>query len=154
MILSQKRVAPDAFHHLAAKQREVLAELRRPLRHDIELLLLQKHFLVHINFNNKFDTEMALTHNLFVNVDEFANMGPSQQGRLKVCFRTPKNQEEGRWMTIAEIFKVLQEQYPMLIADHRTKIRIGQAMKFLNCERKRTNKGPAYYLCSKMAKTC
>ena len=26
---------------------------------------------------------MALTHNLFVNVDEFANMGPSQQGRLK-----------------------------------------------------------------------
>lgn len=56
-------------------------------------------------------------------------------------------------MTIAEIFKVLQEQYPMLIADHRTKIRIGQAMKFLNCERKRTNKGPAYYLCSKMAKT-
>ena len=226
---------------------------------------LRQYFLDHINFNNKFDTEMALTHNLFVNVDEFANMGPSQQGRLKqilskvkvngrpifgksqddriryasflattndehplcdptgsrrficiripagkyidngspidyeqlyaqvvyelteqkvpywfcneevariqernypffksddvegmlkACFRTPKNQEEGRWMTIAEIFKVLQEQYPMLIADHRTKIRIGQAMKFLNCERKRTNKGPAYYLCSKMAKTC
>ena len=60
---------------------------------------------------------------------------------LKACFRTPKNQEEGRWMTIADIFKVLQEQYPMLIANHRTKIRIGQAMKFLNCERKRTNKG-------------
>lgn len=76
------------------------------------------------------------------------------EGMLKACFRTPKNQEEGRWMTIAEIFKVLQEQYPMPIADHRTKIRIGQAMKFLNCERKRTNKGPAYYLCSKMAKTC
>ena len=118
------------------------------------MFLLQKHFLVHINFNNKFDTEMTLTHSLFVNVNEFANMGPSQQGRLKACFRTPKDQEEGRWMTIAEIFKVLQEQYPMLIADHRTKIRIGQAMKFLNCERKRTNKGPAYYLCSKMAKTC
>lgn len=226
---------------------------------------LRQYFLDHINFNNKFDTEMALTHNLFVNIDEFANMGPSQQGRLKqilskvkvngrpifgksqddriryasflattndehplcdptgsrrficiripagkyidngspinyeqlyaqvvyelteqkvpywfcneevariqernypffksddvegmlkACFRTPKNQEEGRWMTIAEIFKVLQEQYPMLIADHRTKIRIGQAMKFLNCERKRTNKGPAYYLCLKMAKTC
>lgn len=81
MILSQKRVAPDAFHHLAAKRREVLAEFRRPLRHAIELFLLQKHFLVHINFNNKFDTEMALTHNLFINVNEFANMGPSQQGR-------------------------------------------------------------------------
>ena len=26
---------------------------------------------------------MALTHNLFVNIDEFANMGPSQQGKLK-----------------------------------------------------------------------
>ena len=26
---------------------------------------------------------MALTHNLLVNIDEFANMGPSQQGRLK-----------------------------------------------------------------------
>lgn len=74
------------------------------------------------------------------------------EGMLKACFRTPENQEEGRWMTIAEIFKVLQEQYPMLIADHRTKIRIGQAMKFLNCERKRTNKGPAYYLCSKWRK--
>lgn len=63
------------------------------------------------------------------------------EGMLKACFRTPKDQEEGRWMTIADIFKVLQEQYPMLIANHRTKIRIGQAMKFLNCERKRTNKG-------------
>lgn len=225
---------------------------------------LRQYFLDHINFGNKFDSEMALTHNLFVNIDELANMGASQQGKLKqtlskvrvngrpifgksqddrlrfasflattndehplcdptgsrrficiripagkyidngspidyeqlyaqvvyelteqkvpywfcneevariqernypffksddvegmlkACFRTPKNQEEGRWMTIAEIFKVLQEQYPMLIADHRTKIRIGQAMKFLNCERKRTNKGPAYYLCSKMAKT-
>ncbi|NAW49658.1 helicase, partial [Salmonella sp. gx-f5] len=39
--------------------------------------------LDHINFANKFDSEMALTHNLFVNIDEFANMGPSQQGKLK-----------------------------------------------------------------------
>ena len=77
MILSQKRVAPDAFHHLATKRREVLEELRRPLRHAIELFLLQNHLLVHINFNNKFDTEMVLPHNLFVNVDEFANMGPA-----------------------------------------------------------------------------
>ena len=73
---------------------------------------------------------------------------------LKACFRTPKDQEEGRWMTIAEIFKDLKKQKTILIADHRTKIRIGQAMKFLNCERKRTNKEPVYYLCSKMAKTC
>lgn len=41
------------------------------------------YFLDHINFGNKFDTDMALTHNLLVNIDEFANMGPSQQGKLK-----------------------------------------------------------------------
>ena len=44
---------------------------------------LRQYFLDHINFGNKFDTEMALTHNLCVNIDEFANMGSSQQGKLK-----------------------------------------------------------------------
>ena len=44
---------------------------------------LRQYFLDHINFGNKFDTEMALTHNLYVNIDEFANMGPAQQGKLK-----------------------------------------------------------------------
>ncbi len=44
---------------------------------------LRQYFLDHINFGNKFDAEMALTHNLYVNIDEFANMGPSQQGKLK-----------------------------------------------------------------------
>ncbi|MCR5574546.1 MAG: DUF3874 domain-containing protein [Bacteroidaceae bacterium] len=44
---------------------------------------LRMYFLDHINFGNKFDAEMALTHNLLVNIDEFANMGPSQQGKLK-----------------------------------------------------------------------
>ena len=44
---------------------------------------LRQYFLDHINFANKFDSEMALTHNLYVNIDEFANMGPSQQGKLK-----------------------------------------------------------------------
>ena len=44
---------------------------------------LRIYFLDHINLGNKFDSEMALTHNLLVNIDEFANMGPSQQGRLK-----------------------------------------------------------------------
>lgn len=44
---------------------------------------LRSYYLDHINFGNKFDSEMALTHNLFVNIDEFANMGPSQQGKLK-----------------------------------------------------------------------
>ena len=44
---------------------------------------LRGYYLDHINFGNKFDSEMALTHNLLVNLDEFANMGPSQQGKLK-----------------------------------------------------------------------
>ncbi len=67
----------------------------RPLRHAIELFLLQKHFLVHINFNNKFDTEMALTHNLFVNVDEFANMGPSQQAGHEIPELREKANQQG-----------------------------------------------------------
>ena len=46
-------------------------------------VVLRAYFLDHINFGNKFDTDMALTHNLLVNIDEFANMGPSQQGKLK-----------------------------------------------------------------------
>ena len=44
---------------------------------------LRSYYLDHINFGNKFDCEMALTHNLLVNIDEFANMKESQQGKLK-----------------------------------------------------------------------
>lgn len=44
---------------------------------------LRSYYLDHINFGNKFDSDMALTHNLLVNIDEFANMGASQQGKLK-----------------------------------------------------------------------
>ena len=44
---------------------------------------LRMYFLDHINFGNKFDQEMALTHNLIVNIDEFANMKGHQQGKLK-----------------------------------------------------------------------
>ncbi len=222
---------------------------------------LRMYFLDHINFANKFDSEMALTHNLYVNIDEFANMGPSQQGKLKqllskvkvngrpifgksqedrpryasflattndehplcdptgsrrficiripagkyidngspiiydqlyaqvmyelrhqqtpywfnndevariqqhnypffktddmesmlkCCFRAPSEQGEGSWINVANIYKVLHSQYPMLQADHRTRIRIGQAMKFLDCETKRTAKGQAYLLCTKL----
>lgn len=44
---------------------------------------LRTYYLDHINFGNKFDSDMALTHNLLVNIDEFANMKGSQQGKLK-----------------------------------------------------------------------
>ncbi len=223
---------------------------------------LRQYFLDHINFGNKFDTEMALTHNLFVNIDEFANMGPSQQGKLKqtlskvkvngrpifgksqadrpryasflattndehplcdptgsrryiclripagkyidngspisydqlyaqvmyelneqqtpywftndevsriqecnveyfktdemdvmlkTCFQMPKSKEEGKWMIVADIFKTLQNIYHTVPCDHKTKIRIGQAMKFLGFESKHTNKGQAYLITPKMA---
>lgn len=41
------------------------------------------YFLDHINFGNKFDKEMALTHNLLVNIDELDQIKPSQQAELK-----------------------------------------------------------------------
>ena len=218
---------------------------------------LRAYFLDHINFGNKFDTEMALTHNLFVNIDEFANMGASQQGKLKqtlskvkvngrpifgksqedrpryasflattndehplcdptgsrrficiripagkyidngspidyeqlyaqvvyelrdqqtpywfsneevarvqmcnypyfktddmevmlkACFQAPKNDADGKWMLVSEIFEALHQQYPMLTSNRSTKIRIGQSMKYLGCKMKRTNRGPAYLL--------
>lgn len=51
---------------------------------------LRMYFLDHINFANKFDMEMALTHNLLVNIDEFANMKESQQGKLKYTLSKAK----------------------------------------------------------------
>ena len=222
---------------------------------------LRQYFLDHINFGNKFDTEMALTHNLLVNIDEYANMGVSQQGKLKqilskvkvngrpifgksqadrlryasflattndehplcdvtgsrrficiripegkyidnssviyydqlyaqvmyelrdkktpywfnndevariqecnfpffkgddlddminACFRLPEDGEKGEWFFIADIFKILHAQYPMLISNRSTKIKIGQSLKFLGCESKRTRKGRAYLLCQRV----
>ncbi len=44
---------------------------------------LRRYFLSRINFGNKFDRDMALANNLFVNIDEFDRFGPSQQAHLK-----------------------------------------------------------------------
>jgi len=44
---------------------------------------LRGYFLDHINLANKFDKEMALTHNLIVNIDELDQIKPSQQANLK-----------------------------------------------------------------------
>ncbi len=220
---------------------------------------LRQYFLDHINFGNKFDTEMALTHNLLVNIDEFANMGASQQAKLKQllskvkvngrpiygksqddrtryasflattndphplcdptgsrryiclrvpegeyidngspidyaqlyaqviyevceektpywftndevariqernqpffktedmdmmiksCFRMPASEEEGKWMVSSEVFKALHAQYPMLLGGMSTRVKIGQALKFLGCKSKHTKHGQAYLLCA------
>ena len=218
---------------------------------------LRQYFLDHINFGNKFDSEMALTHNLLVNIDELANITVAQQGKLKqtlskvkvngrpifgksqadrrryasflattnddhplcdptgsrrylclrvpdgefidnssvinydqlyaqmmyelrdkqtpywftndevariqefnqpffkvddletmisYCFRMPAEEEEGRWMVSSEVFDVLHLQYPMLVGSLSTKIKIGQALKFMGCKSKHTRNGQAYQL--------
>ena len=219
---------------------------------------LRQYFLDHINFANKFDSDMALTHNLFVNIDELANMGPSQQGKLKqtlskvkvngrpifgksqedrpryasflattndehplcdttgsrryICIRIPagkfidnvspidyaqlyaqvlyelreqktpywfsndevariqesnlpyfktddmdtmlkacfqiaeQEEKDAKWLIMTDIFQHLHKQYPTLVTNHQTKIRIGQSMKYMGCITKRTNKGRAYLL--------
>ena len=44
---------------------------------------LREYFLGHLNLANKFDKEMALTNNLFVNLDELDAIRPSQHPALK-----------------------------------------------------------------------
>ena len=218
---------------------------------------LRQNFLDHINFGNKFDSEMALTHNLIVNVDELANITVAQQGKLKqtlskvkvngrpifgksqadrrryasflattndehplcdptgsrrylclrvpdgefidnnsainydqlyaqmvyelrdkktpywftndevariqecnlpffkvddlepminYCFRMPEEKEEGKWMVSSEVFDVLHLQYPMLVGNMSTKVKIGQTLKFMGCKSKHTKHGQAYQL--------
>lgn len=223
---------------------------------------LRAYFLDHINFCNKFDTDMALTHNLLVNIDEFANMGPSQQGKLKqtlskvkvngrpifgrsqddrrryasflattndehplcdttgsrryiclqipkgklidnteainyeqlyaqllyeinekqtpywftndeviriqqanlpffkqddledmirCCFRIPNKNEEGKWMLCKEVFDTIQKHYPVLQADHSTKIKIGQVLKYMGCCSQHSMYGRKYQLIERKA---
>ena len=46
-------------------------------------LSLREYYLDHLNLSNKFDKEMALTNNLFVNLDELEAIRPSQQSLAK-----------------------------------------------------------------------
>ena len=223
---------------------------------------LREYFLDHINFANKFDSDMALTSNLLVNIDEFANMGPTQQGKLKqtlsrvkvngrpifgktqedrprfasflattndehplcdvtgsrrylciqipngqfidnetpidysqlyaqlvyelkekqmpywfnneeveriqhanlpffkcddlesmiaCCFRVPIEEEEGRWMLCKEVFDELQIQFPTLISDHSTKVKIGQVLRYMGCVSQHSRYGQMYQLICKRA---
>ena len=50
---------------------------------------LRQYFLDHINFGNKFDSEMALTHNLLVNIDELANIALSSERVRQTAEDTP-----------------------------------------------------------------
>lgn len=218
---------------------------------------LRCYFLDHINFSNKFDSEMALTHNLIVNIDEFANMGASQQGKLKqtlskvkvngrpifgkaqedrrryasflattndphplcdptgsrrflclkikagmlidnttpinydqlyaqvlhelrvdnipywfsndevariqsanlpffhtddmegilrICYRLPDEGEVGEWLGCNDVIETLRKQFPALKICHATKVRIGQALRYLGCSSKHTRNGNMYNL--------
>ncbi len=223
---------------------------------------LRAYFLDHINFGNKFDCEMALTHNLFVNIDEFANMGPSQQGKLKqtlskvkvngrpifgksqddrrryasflattnderplcdatgsrryICLQVPKDKlidngspinyeqlyaqviyeireqqtpywfsndevqriqqvnipffkeddmegmikrfyrlpeegEEARWVLSVDVFETLQQKYPHLQRNQATRVKLGNALKFMGCSSQHGRKGQMYQLIPKKA---
>ena len=223
---------------------------------------LREYFLDHINFANKFDSDMALTSNLLVNIDEFANMGPTQQGKLKqtlsrvkvngrpifgktqedrprfasflattndehplcdvtgsrrylciqipdgqfidnetpidysqlyaqlvyelkekqmpywfnneeveriqqanlpffkcddlesmisCCFRVPLEEEEGHWMLCKEVFDELRIQFPTLISDHSTKVKIGQVLRYMGCASQHSRHGQMYQLINKRA---
>ena len=223
---------------------------------------LREYFLDHINFANKFDSDMALTHNLLVNIDEFANMGPTQQGKLKqtlsrvkvngrpifgksqedrprfasflattndehplcdvtgsrrylclqvpngqfidnetpidysqlyaqlvyelreqqmpywfnndeveriqqanlpffkcddlesmiaCCFRVPLKEEDGHWMLCKEVFEELQIQFPTLISDHSTKVKIGQVLRYMGCASQHSRHGQMYQLINRRA---
>ena len=51
---------------------------------------LREYYLDHLNLSNKFDKEMALTNNLFVNLDELDAIRPSQQASLKQTLSVSK----------------------------------------------------------------
>ena len=51
---------------------------------------LREYYLDHLNLANKFDKEMALTNNLFVNLDELEAIRPSQQSSLKQTLSVSK----------------------------------------------------------------
>ena len=53
-------------------------------------LSLREYYLDHLNLANKFDKEMALTNNLFVNLDELDAIRPSQQASLKQTLSVSK----------------------------------------------------------------
>ena len=53
-------------------------------------LHLREYYLDHLNLANKFDKEMALTNNLFVNLDELEAICPSQQSSLKQTLSVSK----------------------------------------------------------------
>ena len=53
-------------------------------------LSLREYYLDHLNLSNKFDKEMALTNNLFVNLDELDAIRPSQQSSLKQTLSVSK----------------------------------------------------------------
>ena len=51
---------------------------------------LREYYMDHLNLSNKFDKEMALTNNLFVNLDELDAIRPSQQSSLKQTLSVSK----------------------------------------------------------------
>ena len=66
---------------------------------------LRQYYLDHLNLSNKFDKDMALSNNLFVNLDELEAIRPSQHAALKQTLS--KSKVNGR-----PIYGCVQEDRP------------------------------------------
>ena len=81
---------------------------------------LRQYFLDHINFGNKFDSEMALTHNLLVNIDELANIDHRPAGQAEADAFEGKGewspylrQESGRPPRYASFLATTNDEHPL-----------------------------------------
>ena len=73
------------------------------------------------------------------------------EGMVDSCFRMPAEEEDGSWMPSSEVFKVLQEHYPMLNGSLSTKVRIGKVLKALGCKQMHGRNGQLYQLINRQA---
>ena len=65
---------------------------------------------------------------------------------LHQCFRLPRKEEEGVWLTCKQVGEALLKVCPSMRRGNSTNIRIGQTLKYLGCQMKHTYKGSAYRL--------
>ena len=70
---------------------------------------------------------------------------------IRCCFRIPNKNEEGKWMLCKEVFDTIQKHYPVLQADHSTKIKIGQVLKYMGCCSQHSMYGRKYQLIERKA---
>ena len=71
------------------------------------------------------------------------------ESMIACCFRVPLKEEEGHWMLCKEVFDELQIQFPSLLSDHSTKVKIGQVLRYMGCASQHSRYGQMYQLINK-----